>query len=172
MDLIDECTLLGASLLGAQKFEFSLYGIVSHLSHAYEGKKDKRFSELNAEKFLRGPVEDLKLTLGQLENAFGEKLLLRNNELIKFIEDRNLIAHNYWRLTKTNIDGGEKLKEPELFLKTFIENCDYWQTVLNGYLWLLKDAFAKKENRTIDSFSEKQKNEIKAYYDHVGNNGS
>lgn len=95
MKLNDELVLLGASLLSAQKFEFALYGLAAHLPHAYEGKKDKRFTELTPEIFLRGSVDDLKLTLGQLETAFGEKLILRNNELKQFIKDRNLIAHNY-----------------------------------------------------------------------------
>ncbi|HHX8443395.1 TPA: hypothetical protein ACVO0G_004828 [Vibrio diabolicus] len=168
MNLLDECTLLGASLLGAQKLEFALYGVVSHLSHAYDGKKDKRFTELTPEKFLRGSVDDLKLTLGQLEMAFGEKLLITNSDLKQFIKDRNLIAHNYWRLVKTNVKGAETLDRPEEFLKTFIARCDYWQSVLNGLLWLLMLEAAKKEGRIEEiNLSEHQQSEIDIYREHV-----
>lgn len=171
MDLVDECALLGESLLGAQKFEFALYGLVSHLSHAYDGKKDKRITETTPEKFLRGTVDDIKLTLGQLETAFGEKLLISNNELKQFINDRNLIAHNYWRLTKANIKGAENLENPKEFLSSFINKCQYWQSVINGCLWLFMQAAAKNEGRINEiSFTERQQHEIECYYKHVAEN--
>ncbi|MDF4711344.1 hypothetical protein P3564_23225 [Vibrio parahaemolyticus] len=171
MNLLDECTLLGASLLGAQKLEFALYGVVSHLSHAYDGKKDKRFTELTPEQFLRGSVDDLKLTLGQLEMAFGEKLLISNDDLKEFIKDRNLIAHNYWRLVKTNVNGAEKLENPEEFLKRFIDKCEYWQSVLNGFLWLFMLEAAKKEGRIEEvTLSERQQSQIMIYREHVEKN--
>lgn len=171
MDLVDECTLLGASLLEAQKVEFALYGLISHLSHAYDGKKDKRFTELTPEKFLRGTVDDLKLTLGQLETAFGKKLLISNDELSQFIKHRNLIVHNYWRLTKTNIKGGEKLENPQEFLKSFVQKCQYWQSVINGFLWLLMKAVAEKEGRISEiSLTDEQQNQIESYYKHVAKN--
>ena len=92
MDLIDECALIGAAILSAQKLEFALYGIVSHLSDL---QGDKRFRDLTPEKFLLGNINDLKVTFGQLEAAFGEKLLISSKDLKDFIKDRNLIAHNY-----------------------------------------------------------------------------
>lgn len=60
MDLIDECALLGAAILSAQKLEFTLYGIVAHLSHLPEAQKEKRFRDLTPERFLRGNIEDLR----------------------------------------------------------------------------------------------------------------
>ncbi|MFS6536538.1 hypothetical protein V6D52_04450 [Idiomarina loihiensis] len=168
MDPLEECTLLGASLLGAQKLEFALYGVVAHLSHLDEAQKEKRFRELTPEKFLRGSVEDLKITFGQLEKVFGKKLLISNDELIKFIKDRNLIAHNYWRLTKADVKGSEQLNDPETFLKDFVSMCSYWQKVFNGMVFMLMEAAAKKENRTDEvSFTDNQKKDIEAYLKHV-----
>ena len=165
---IDECILLGGSLLAVQKFEFALYGIISHLPHLPEAQKEKRFRELTPEKFLRGDPEDLKATLGQLETAFGEKLLLSTTELKSLIKDRNLIAHNYWRLTKSNIKSAEKLESPLVFLKTFIERCEYWTTIIRGLLWILMKASAEKENRISEvNFTESQEIEILAYYAHA-----
>jgi len=81
MNQIEEsAALLGAAMLSAQKLEFALYGIVSYLSHTPEAQKEKRFRDLTPEKFLRGNVEDLKATLGQLETAFGEKLLISTDD--------------------------------------------------------------------------------------------
>lgn len=160
--------LLGASLLGAQKLEFALYGVVAHLSHLDEAQKEKRFRELTPEKFLRGSVEDLKITFGQLEKVFGKKLLISNDELTKFIKDRNLIAHNYWRLTKAEVRGSEKLGNPEAFLKEFISACDCWQKIFNGMLFMLMEAAAKKENRMDEiSFTDSQRKDIDTYLQHV-----
>jgi hypothetical protein len=168
MDLIDECALLGASLLSAQKFEFALYGIISHLSHLPEAQKEKRFRDLTPEKFLRGNVEDLKATLGQLEVAFGSRLLISTDELKAFINDRNLIAHNYWRLTKSKIRESEKLADPESFLRGFLERCDQWASIIRGLLYVFMEAAARKENRLSElSFNEQQISDIKAYYAHA-----
>lgn len=170
MDIIDECTLLGASLLAAQKFEFALYGIVSHLSHLPEAKKEKRFRELTPEKFLHGNVEDLKVTLGQLETAFGKRLLISTEELKNFVSDRNLVAHNYWRLTKANIENSERLENPELFLRSFLEQCNKWTVIVKGLLWSLMKAAAEKEDRLSEvNFDEQQQTEIAAYSAHAAN---
>lgn len=168
MDLINECARIGAAILSVQKFEFAIYGIVSHLCHLPEAQKDKRFRDLTPEKFLRGNTEDLRVTLGQLENAFGKKLLISTNELTDFIRDRNLIAHNYWRLTKTNIKEGEKLSDPEEFLMDFLVRCNQWTSIVNGLLCLLIKVSATKEDRLQEiNFNEQQVSDITAYYDHV-----
>lgn len=132
MDLVDEYALIGAAILSAQKFEFTFCGIVAHLSHLPEAQKEKRFRELTPEKFLRGSLEDTKATLGQLEKTFGDKLLISTSDLKQFIEDRNLIAHNYWRLTKSHIKGARKLNDPESFLRGFLARCDQWSRILRG----------------------------------------
>lgn len=168
MDLIDECALLGAAILSAQKLEFALYGIVSHLSHLPEAQKEKRFRDLTPEKFLRGNIEDLKATFGQLETAFGEKLLISTNELKDFIKDRNLIAHNYWRLTKSNVKDSEKLSNPEAFLRAFLARCDQWASIFRGLLYVFMKAAAEKEGRLAEiNFTEQQLNDITAYYAHA-----
>lgn len=168
MDRVEEWTLLGASLIAAQKVEFVLYGIVSHVTHLPEGQKDKRFRNLTPEKFLRGSRNDLKATLGQLEATFGQRLLLSTDELTKFIQDRNLIAHNYWRLTRSKVKEAEKLENPEAFLRDFLERCEKWETVGKGLLYVLMEAAAKKENRLSEiNFNEQQKREVAAYNAHA-----
>ena len=168
MDLIDECALLGASLLAAQKFEFALYGIISHLSHLPEAQKERRFRDLTPELFLRGDADKLKATLGQLEVAFGDRLLLSTAELECLVQDRNLIAHSYWRLTKANIRGSETLANPEEFLRDFLERCDHWAAIVRGLLYVFMEAAAEKEQRLDElNFNEQQKNDIRAYHVHV-----
>lgn len=168
MEILEECTLLGASLLGAQKLEFALYGVVSHLSHLDEAKKEKRFRDLTPEKFLRGSVDDLKVTFGQLEKSFGKRLLISNDDLIELIKDRNTIAHNYWRLTKSGVRGSEKLSDPEDFLRKFIFKCEYWQKVFNGLLLFMMEVIAEKENRMDEiNFTESQKKDMAAYHNHI-----
>lgn len=159
-------------MLGAQKLEFSLYGVVAHLSHLNEAQKEKRFRELTPEKFLRGSSDDLKATFGQIEKVFGKRLLISNNELTKFIEDRNLIAHNYWRLTKSKINGSQQLNNPEEFLRNFISRCSYWQHVFNGLIYKLMEATAEKENRLNEiNFNDQQRRDIEAYLTHVNKQG-
>lgn len=168
MDLIDECALLGAAILSAQKLDFALYGIVSHLSHLPEAQKEKRFRNLTPEKFLRGNAEDLRATFGQLETAFVEKLLISTDELKKFISDRNLIAHNYWRLTKSNVKDGDRLSDPEAFLKEFLVRCDQWAGIIRGLLYVLMEAAAEKESRLSEiNFNEQQQKDIKTYCAHI-----
>ncbi|EMO80419.1 hypothetical protein [Leptospira kirschneri] len=158
-----ECTLLGLSLLMAQKVEFALYGIVAHISI-----KDKKFKNLTPETFLRGDLSNLKATLGQLKNYAGGKLLLSSNELQDFVDKRNLIVHNYWRLTKANIKNAEKLLNPEQFLRNFIDDCQRWTNILNGYIKMLMQSIAETENRTDEiNFGEKERQEIEVYIDHV-----
>ncbi|MGJ4754759.1 hypothetical protein [Leptospira kmetyi] len=161
-----ECTLLGLALLMAQKVEFALYGIVAHISN-----RDKKFKNLTPETFLRGDLSDLKATLGQLKNYAGDKLLLSNNELQDFVDKRNLLVHNYWRLTKANIKNGETLPNPEQFLSNFIDECQRWMNILNGYIKILMQRIAEVENRTNEiNFGEKEQQEMEVYIDHVYKN--
>jgi len=167
MDLIEECGLLGGCLMAVQKIEFILYGIASHLSHLPEAK-EKRFRQLTPEKFLRGDPSELKATLGQIERVFGEKLHISSSELNEFIEQRNLIAHNYYRLTKIQIAGTKSLENPEEFLRKFLVQCTYWENVLSGLLNLMLVNAAKNENRECKiNLSELQKSTMAAYYAHI-----
>lgn len=165
MDLIDECTLLGAAILSAQKLEFSLYGIASHLSHTKAAQKEKRFRDLTPEKFLRGNVDELKATLGQLEETFGKTLLISSHELKKFIRDRNIIVHSYWRLTKCNVKGCQSLADPETFLRDFLARCDYWSSIVRGLLCVLMGWFAEKEGKTSEiNLNKQDADDVAAYY--------
>ena len=60
----NEMILLSLATLGAQKFEFALYGMTSHLKAT-----DGRFKGLIPEEFLRGDGTKTKATLGILAKA-------------------------------------------------------------------------------------------------------
>lgn len=167
MDINTECQLIGACVIAVQKVEFNLYGIASHLSHLPEAK-ERRFRELTPEQFLRGDPKELKATLGQIEKTFGEKLSLSTDELTDFIEQRNLIAHNYYRLTRKGIKGAKQLQDPEAFLRGFLVQCGYWEKVLYGLLSLMLIATAKKQNRESEvKLNSDQLLAIDAYRAHV-----
>ena len=140
---VRECARVGAAILGAQRVEFLLYGIVSHLAEVHP-IGSKQFKLLDPEKFLRGDLDDLKATLGQLVREFGDKLLLTTADLENFVNDRNLIAHNYWRLTKANLRGTRRFQDPEGFLTEFAERCSYWESVLRVLLAVMKRETAMK----------------------------
>lgn len=167
MDIVKECGLVGGCLLAVQKIEFTLYGIAAHLSHLPEAK-EKRFKQLTPEKFLRGDPQELKATLGQIEKVFGDKLHISSSELTEFIEHRNLIVHNYYRLTLKGIAGAEEQENPEEFLNEFLKQCSYWEAVLLGLLNLMIVATAEKESRSDEiNLSDHQKSTITAYYAHL-----
>ena len=159
IEIIIECALVGAAILGAQKVEFALYGIAAHLN-----LQDNRVNTLDPEKFLRGDIKNIKLTLGTLVKIVGDELLLSTEELDQFVDERNLIAHNYWRLTKAKIREGRKLDNPEEFLIQFVAKCDYWEKVLSGLIALMKQKAAENENRESElNLSEKESSNLKYY---------
>lgn len=167
MDPLRECQLLGLSLLEIQKVEFALYGIISHLTHLPEGQGWK-FKELSPETFLRGNPNELNATLGQLEKAFGKKLNLSNDDFKMLIKDRNLIAHSYWRMSRNGIQDAKQLDNPEKFLLDFIDRCQYWQKVMNGLLYVVMIAAAKKESRELEvQLDKKQQEDLNTYLQHV-----
>lgn len=167
MDPLRECQLIGLSLLEIQQVEFALYGIISHLTHLPEGKGWK-FKGLSPETFLRGNPNELNATLGQLESAFGVKLYLTNDDFKILIKDRNLIAHNYWRMSRTSIKGAKRLENPEKFLLDFIDKCQYWKKVINGLLAFFILTVAKKESREHEvKLDQKQQDELNAYLHHI-----
>ena len=164
-DAIREMAMLGLALLSAQKVEFILYGAISHLSGLSDAK-DKRLRTLDPKVFLRGELDDLKLTLGQLVDEFGDKLLLTSEDLEGFVDDRNLIAHNYYRLTKTNIKGGPRLENPEEFLTDFIGRCNYWESVLRGLVQVMRRSIADQNGVDI-TFTEEDIRYIQCYEEHA-----
>ena len=112
--------LLGKSLFFAQKVEFVLHGIASHLGHLEEAKKDKLFSNITARDFLSNDPEKRKLrksTLGQIYKLFGDRLLINNIAFDLFVEERNFFAHEFFRATSNNSTEEELIKR----LNNFIE---------------------------------------------------
>ena len=166
MDRITEATLLGAALLEAQKLEFALYGIASHLRP--EALTDKRLKNIDPEKFLRGDPKDLKVTFGQLKNALGDKLFLSSVEFDKLVQDRNLLAHSYWRLSRSNIRDAHKIEDPEVFLISFQSDCRRWQSIISGLLGVMMKSVATT-NDCLDelNLSDKQLADMQIYYDHA-----
>lgn len=169
MDSLRETQLLGISLLEIQKVEFALYGVVSHLTHLPEGRGWK-FNGLSPENFLRGDPEQLKATLGQLDKAFGSLLKISCDRFKELIENRNIIAHNYWRMSRKGIRGARTLENPEAFLLEFIEQCQYWKKVINGLLYAFMLAAAKESGRESEVILDSmQTEELKTYLNHVQN---
>ena len=141
--------------------EFLLYGLASHLTHLPEFQS-RRYESLNAETFLRGDLANQKATLGQLVRDFSDKLLITSEELGKFVEDRNLIAHNYWRLVHANIQGGQSMSDPRRFLQDFANRCAHWENVLRGFLALAKIVLAERSGTAVE-ISNHERNCIEIY---------
>jgi hypothetical protein len=146
----EEYYLLGRALVAAQRVEFVLYGLAAHASHLPAAQKDKRLKTLTPEAFLRGDPRELKVTLGQLSVAFGDAFLIATPMLENFCEDRNLIAHNYLRVFKSEIRGTQRRDDAVPFLQKFLETAAYWEAILNGLLKELMVAAAAKEGRSSE----------------------
>lgn len=146
-DLVGELTALGAAMMLAQRVEFLLYGLVAHVNPDLR-RHDKRFRDLTPEEFLRGDPSELKATFGQLAKEFGSRFLLSTELLDSFTRDRNLIVHNYWRLTKSGITGGSKLDDPLEFLREFGAKCEKLEDILKGIIVAFKLELGSKEQLT------------------------
>ncbi|NOJ01724.1 hypothetical protein F0240_18120 [Vibrio kanaloae] len=125
-----ENALLGASLLAAQKVELALFNVVSRLAKALPKERQQQLG-LNLDTFLREKPSEQDSSLSFYEQTFGEQLPLKKSEINEFIDHRNLVIHNFWRVTGADVKGGEKLANPELYLKEFLAKCEYWQMMLN-----------------------------------------
>lgn len=148
---IDEETflLLGLAVYAAQKFEFGLYGIVSHLPHLPEAKRENRFASLTPELFLSHDPkarQKRKATLGQICEVFGDRLLLTSNELEEFVTTRNLIVHDFWREIRP-LRGHVGIPNPNQFLRDFICLAEKQTQAMQGLLSYLVEAVAVKEDR-------------------------
>ena len=131
--ILEECATIGFAILAAQRVEFLLYGLVAHIRDDLK-QGNRKFCRLTPENFLRGDVSEMRVTLGQLASAYGDDFLLSADDLTAFVKKRNLIAHNYWRLSKANIRGAEQLQNPMAFVQEFIVDCQRWERILRGVL--------------------------------------
>ncbi len=126
----NEHALLGASLLASQKVELALFTVISKLAKALS-KEQQQSLVLDLDTFLREKPSEQASTLSLYEQTFGEQLPLTKNELNDFIYHRNLVTRGFWRVTGADVKGGEKLANPELYLKEFLAKCEYWQVMLD-----------------------------------------
>ncbi|CAK1705880.1 conserved hypothetical protein [Vibrio crassostreae] len=126
----NEHALLGASLLASQKVELALFTVISKLTKALS-KEQQQSLGLDLDTFLRETSSEQASTLSLYEQTFGEQLPLKTNELNDFIYHRNLVTRGFWRVTGADVKGGEKLANPELYLKEFLAKCEYWQVMLD-----------------------------------------
>ncbi|SKA16801.1 hypothetical protein SAMN05428963_10749 [Consotaella salsifontis] len=143
----DEITLIGAAIYQAQKVEWALYGIASHVSHLPAAQRKKRFKQINPEAFLRDDPADFKATLGEITAVFGDAFLISSPELEEFVDDRNLIVHNFYRLFHANIRDGHRREDPVGFLQDFILRGQQWHSIVRGLLVCLQERAAEKEGR-------------------------
>jgi hypothetical protein len=162
VDRDTELVMVGAALLAGQRLEFALYGIAAHLRPEILAQHD-RLRGLTAENFLRGDLDDHRATLGQLVRAVGDRLLIGSPELNQFVQDRNILVHRYWRLTRSNIRSGEKLEDPADFLMSFGKRCDCWIEILQGLMYLMMGEAASREGRDF-SLNGGQEKAVEAYY--------
>ena len=126
----NEHALLGASLLASQKVELALFTVISKLTKALS-KEQQQSLGLDLDTFLRETSSEQASTLNLYEQTFGEQLPLKTNELNDFIYHRNLVTRGFWRVTGADVKGGEKLANPELYLKEFLAKWEYWQVMLD-----------------------------------------
>lgn len=142
-EVLEECATIGAAVLAAQRVEFLLYGLISHVKPELK-RGGKRFEDLTPESFLRADPSNLRATLGQLTKAYGPKFLLSADDLAVFVKNRNLIAHDYWRLTKARIQDGRALENPMPFLQEFLNDCSRWERILQGLLAIMRLSIARR----------------------------
>lgn len=128
----NEHALLGASLLASQKVELALFSVISKLAKALP-KEAQQPLDLDLDTFLREKPSEQAATLSLYEQTFGEQLPLKTNELNDFIYHRNLVTRGFWRVTGADVKGGEKLANPELYLKEFLAKCEYWQVMIDTH---------------------------------------
>ncbi|OEE11171.1 hypothetical protein OC5_00175 [Vibrio cyclitrophicus ZF264] len=128
----NEHALLGASLLASQKVEWALFSVISTLAKALP-KEAQQSLDLDLATFLRDKPSEQDTMLTFYEHMFGAQLPLRKNELNDFIYHRNLVTRGFWQVTGANVKGGEKLANPELYLKEFLAKCEYWQVMIDTH---------------------------------------
>ncbi|MCX2757998.1 hypothetical protein ITG09_16395 [Vibrio cyclitrophicus] len=126
----NEYALLGASLLASQKVELALFSVISKLAKALPKEAQHQLG-LDLDTFLREKPCEQDSTLSLYAQKFGEQLPLQKNEISDFIYHRNLVTRSFWRVTGADVKGGEKLENPELYLKEFLAKCEYWQVMLD-----------------------------------------
>ncbi|MBO7911298.1 hypothetical protein CWO04_03825 [Vibrio splendidus] len=127
----NEHALLGASLLASQKVELALFSVISKLAKALPKEQQQQSLGLDLDTFLREKPSEQASTLSLYEQTFGEQLPLKINEISDFIYHRNLVTRGFWRVTGADVKGGEKLANPELYLKEFLAKCEYWQVMID-----------------------------------------
>ena len=166
-EILLEYSAVGAAILAAQRIEFLLYGLIAHVQPELK-LGNKRFRDLTPEGFLQGDPAELRATLGDLAKIIGPKLLLSSNDLDEFVRARNLIVHNYWRMSKAQIRDGRKLKSPLAFLVKFLHDCQQWEGILRGVLaaMRLRAATTAGEDEPL-ALTQEEQDDMDQYYRHV-----
>lgn len=161
-----EMTLLGYAVYVSQKIEFSLYGIVAHIDPTI--RTDKRFRELTGESFLWGDISALKATFGQLVKVSGDLVFIASDDLDRFVNDRNLLVHNYFRHFYTALSSSARSSAPIDFLKGFIDRGHAFLAILEGLLVCMREATAQKAGRLDElNFTETDLVKKQAYLEYV-----
>lgn len=123
----DELVLLGAALLSVQRFELALHGLAAHIPK--ENNKN-----WNGEEFLRGDQSNFKQTLGMLKAVYAKELLLNDEDLDKLVKYRNILCHNYFRMTHAGVKNGNKLDDPIKFLEELIGLSNRYTSAILGLI--------------------------------------
>lgn len=156
--------LLGTAIFRAQRVEFLLYGIASHLSHLDVAKTDKVFSKITARDFLSDDPKTERLrkaTLGHVYKLFGDKLLISGLPFDLLVKERNFFVHDFFRSLKGNSNDDEYTQR----LKTFIDLVDITEKALKGLLSNFMEASAKKEGREHEFVISQTDKENRRFYE-------
>ena len=159
----DTLLLLGTALFRAQKIEFILYGIASHLGHLDIAKNDKIFSKITAKDFLSDDPKKQRLriaTLGRVYKLFGETLMISNLPFDLLVNERNFFVRNFFREVTKSDDNFDYIQR----LNIFIDLMDFTEKALKGLLSNLMEAAAKKEGRLHELTITSEDEENRKFY--------
>lgn len=159
---------IGATLLEMQRFEFFVHGLVAHFKTL---QNHKRFKGLNAEIFLSDSEinkKKRKQTLGQIFGVLKIDLsLFYTNELDDYLNNRNILIHDFWR-DFVRTDRYEE-KRVLSFLNNLNNSTEEWIKVFRGLMSMMaKNAYEnsseemKKEKKAkfLNILSENEKYEV------------
>lgn len=164
---------IGETLIQVQQAEWAIHGIVSIFNQTAIKLDDKKFKKLDLETFLSDTEEankNRRHTLGQLKD-YLEKINYFNSDIIdelqEFVEHRNTLIHNYYRIHFHNKDhrlfSETKYKDIYSFIINLHQLCKKWTTFFMG---LLVDIVEVNKNFTKEEkvrFREQHIHEYNEY---------
>lgn len=152
---------LGAAVIQIQIAEYAMLGAISHLKETIL-IKDKRFKDLNPQRFLSNdPIDKVyrKQTLGVIIEFLKSNVKIFNlDDLEIYLSNRNDLVHNYWRIYLSHNrfnDRTEKVKALKFALSVYQDSLK-WSSIFKGFIYEMVLQVRTKE-QSIESFSNLKK---------------